>query len=519
MGRQDAALQGARRPGHSGPADLPPAARKNLPLVVLVHGGPYVRGSAWGWNRTASSSPRAATPCWSRSSAAAPASAQALPRRLEAMGPGHAGRHRRRRRWAIAQGIADPKRICIAGASYGGYATLMGLVNDPRPVQVRRQLGRRHRHQPAVRRHWSFTSDMTDEWKQYGMPEMIGDPVKDAAQLKATSPIEQAARIKQPLLMAYGGADQRVPIYHGTQVLRRRQAHQPARRMDRIRGRRPRLGPAEEPHRLLEPGREIPRQEYRQGSNSAAKSMGVFVEALNNKGDAHVVGKNSGRTGRRPDRRHQPVAGRAWCWKRAASATSPGLRRPARRARHRQRRLPRPDPGNQPQPGTGGGHAVVGARLDPRQARHRLLPARSSRCCARTRSSTSSTSAATIRPTRCASSARKRKRPAIRCAASTSPRPSTTTWSATTTRRAFPSAARFVAQAFAGANLDNAAAAGRVCGRGDGPPCRLPDRRLAAGQEVPGRRPAPDLPARAHCSCWSSSWPTSRPPTRATAAA
>ena len=33
--------------------------------------------------------------------------------------------------WAIAQGIADPKRICIAGASYGGYATLMGLVNDP----------------------------------------------------------------------------------------------------------------------------------------------------------------------------------------------------------------------------------------------------------------------------------------------------------------------------------------------------------------------------------------------------
>ena len=34
-------------------------------------------------------------------------------------------------RWAIAQGIVDPQRICIAGASYGGYATLMGLVNDP----------------------------------------------------------------------------------------------------------------------------------------------------------------------------------------------------------------------------------------------------------------------------------------------------------------------------------------------------------------------------------------------------
>jgi dipeptidyl aminopeptidase/acylaminoacyl peptidase len=33
-------------------------------------------------------------------------------------------------RWAIAQGIADPKRICIMGASYGGYATLMGLAKD-----------------------------------------------------------------------------------------------------------------------------------------------------------------------------------------------------------------------------------------------------------------------------------------------------------------------------------------------------------------------------------------------------
>jgi len=62
----------------------------------------------------------------------------------------------------------------------------------------------------------NHTSDMSAEWRRYGMPEMIGDQVKDAAQLKATSPIEQAARIKQPLLLAYGGADMRVPIDHGT---------------------------------------------------------------------------------------------------------------------------------------------------------------------------------------------------------------------------------------------------------------------------------------------------------------
>jgi dipeptidyl aminopeptidase/acylaminoacyl peptidase len=50
------------------------------------------------------------------------------------------------------------------------------------------------------------------------MPLMIGDPVADAAQLKATSPLEQAARIKQPVLLAYGGADRRVPLYHGTRL-------------------------------------------------------------------------------------------------------------------------------------------------------------------------------------------------------------------------------------------------------------------------------------------------------------
>src|SRR3546814_2526064 len=34
-------------------------------------------------------------------------------------------------RWAVAQGIADPARTCIYGASYGGYAALMSVVREP----------------------------------------------------------------------------------------------------------------------------------------------------------------------------------------------------------------------------------------------------------------------------------------------------------------------------------------------------------------------------------------------------
>jgi dipeptidyl aminopeptidase/acylaminoacyl peptidase len=45
---------------------------------------------------------------------------------------------------------------------------------------------------------------------------MVGDASKDAQRIKATSPVELAARIKAPVLMAYGAADRRVPLVHGT---------------------------------------------------------------------------------------------------------------------------------------------------------------------------------------------------------------------------------------------------------------------------------------------------------------
>ena len=211
----------------------------------------------------------------------------------------------------------------------------------------------------------------------------------------------------------------------------------------------------------------------------------------------HGIRKNTRRPRRRPHRGDQPVAGRRGA---GGAPLQPGRRTFTARC-HGVRgivdeELCRPDPGDQPQPGAGGQHALQRPGLNPRQARRRLLPARFSRCCRRTRSATSSTSAATTPPTRCTSSTRKRKGRATTCAASTSPRPSTTTWSSNDHTPGFPSAARFVAQAF-GRQPRQPRAARRVDQRGHGPARRLPDRRLRAGQEVPGRRPAPDLPARA----------------------
>ena len=55
-------------------------------------------------------------------------------------------------------------------------------------------------------------------WVRYGMPIMIGDKNKDDAQFTATSPLKNAAKITQPVLMAYGEEDYRVPLPHGTKM-------------------------------------------------------------------------------------------------------------------------------------------------------------------------------------------------------------------------------------------------------------------------------------------------------------
>jgi dipeptidyl aminopeptidase/acylaminoacyl peptidase len=189
---------------------------RKLPMVVLVHGGPYVRGHEWQWD----------------------AESQFLASRGYVVlqpefrgSTGYGAAHFRggwkqwglamqddiadATRWAVAAGIADPQRICIAGASYGGYATLMGLVRDPALYKCGIDWVGVTDIELMYTGHWSRDSDLDPAYRRYGMPTLVGDPVKDAAQFAATSPLKQAARITQPLLLAYGGADLRVPLYHG----------------------------------------------------------------------------------------------------------------------------------------------------------------------------------------------------------------------------------------------------------------------------------------------------------------
>lgn len=193
--------------------------------VVLVHGGPFVRGTHWEWE----------------------AQAQFLANRgylvlepefrgSEGYGYAHfrAGWKQWGLRmqddladalaWAVRRGLADPNRVCIAGASYGGYAALMGAVTQSKLFRCAvnwvgvTDIGLLH----SI--HWS---DLSDEWRGFGLKALVGDPIADAAQLAATSPLKRAAEIRIPLLMAYGGMDRRVPIQHGLAMRDALQADQP----------------------------------------------------------------------------------------------------------------------------------------------------------------------------------------------------------------------------------------------------------------------------------------------------
>jgi dipeptidyl aminopeptidase/acylaminoacyl peptidase len=206
------------RDGHDLPVYVTkPHGKGPWPTVVLVHGGPSVRGWHWRWDDEsqflASRGYLVVKPEFRGSDGYGSA--------LESAGHKQWGLKMQddiadATVWAAQQGLEDPKRTCIMGGSYGGYATLMGLV---RYADLYR-CGVASSAVTDINLMYDIAwSDAGAQYKTYGMPVLIGDQVADSAQLKATSPILQASRITRPLLLAHGGVDQRVPIVHATKLL------------------------------------------------------------------------------------------------------------------------------------------------------------------------------------------------------------------------------------------------------------------------------------------------------------
>ena len=148
---------------------------KNLPLVVNIHGGPFVRGHGYGFDADAQFLASRGYAVLQPEFRGSPGYGQRLfSAGLKQWGLAMQDDISDGVAWLARDGIADKGRVCLMGGSYGGYATLWGLIKEP-------------------------------------------DAYRCGVASVAVTDIHQAEKLKAPVLLAFGGSDQRVPIKHGNE--------------------------------------------------------------------------------------------------------------------------------------------------------------------------------------------------------------------------------------------------------------------------------------------------------------
>lgn len=120
--------------------------------------------------------------------------------------------------WAIENGYADEEKICIYGASYGGYSSLMGVIKEPDLYQC--AVGYVGVYSLPLMYEDSDIPE-SDSGVKY-LREVIGE---NESELKANSPVYQADKIKVPVFLVHGSEDVRVPMSHFEQLTQAFEKH------------------------------------------------------------------------------------------------------------------------------------------------------------------------------------------------------------------------------------------------------------------------------------------------------
>ena len=191
-------------------------AAKNLPTIILPHGGPWAR-DRWGYDSMSqfltNRGYAVLTPNFRGSTGYGKkfvdaGNLQWGDKMQDDLSSGV--------KYLISVGISDPKRIGIMGASYGGYATLAGLTSTPdlyavgvaivAPSNLITLLD-------AIPAYW--------ESERIRFYKRMGDPTtpEGRAQLMRQSPLTHAAKIKTPLLVVQGANDPRVNKREADQIV------------------------------------------------------------------------------------------------------------------------------------------------------------------------------------------------------------------------------------------------------------------------------------------------------------
>ena len=104
--------------------------------------------------------------------------------------------------WMIQQGVADPGRVGIMGASYGGYATLVGLAFTPDVFAAGVDLVGPSNLVTLAKSNPTWTGPL-----RALHAKRVGDPDRDADFLRSRSPLFFVDQIKAPLIIGQGAND------------------------------------------------------------------------------------------------------------------------------------------------------------------------------------------------------------------------------------------------------------------------------------------------------------------------
>ena len=192
------------------------AGNGRMPMVLLIHGGPYAR-DLWGFSPThqwlANRGYAVLSVNYSGSTGFGKAFIKAADREwggrmhddlIDAVG------------WAVAQGVADPKRVGFLGASYGGYSALMAATKTPEVFACIVDVF-------GISNLITFMATIPPYWAPWFSvwKNRLGDPATEAGRafLIERSPLTHIDRAIRPILIGQGMRDVRVVAAESEQMV------------------------------------------------------------------------------------------------------------------------------------------------------------------------------------------------------------------------------------------------------------------------------------------------------------
>ncbi|NEU08721.1 S9 family peptidase [Flavihumibacter sp. R14] len=194
------------------PLNMP---EKNLPVVVLPHGGPSFRNS-WGYNSEVQFLANRGYAVFQMNFRGSTGYGKSFwIAGFKEWGGKIQNDITDGVKWLISKEIADPKRIAIYGASFGGFSALHGLCFNSELYACGASYS-------GLTNLFTYLKGIPPYYKPYQQMyfEMVGDPEKDADYFRDTSPIFHTDKIKVPVLIAQGTKDPRVNVNETNQFVK-----------------------------------------------------------------------------------------------------------------------------------------------------------------------------------------------------------------------------------------------------------------------------------------------------------